>query len=279
MQRNNRPLCSSCRVKPVGFNHQTKTFLPSCADCRCTFQGCFDKAINEKGLCQTHFRQPVQHEEQEEQKQQQTCKLCMKECRGKYCSTCYPKVPSCANCNTKKAIMSRDTGKFFRFCQYCKCSSKPCGQMKNLGSMHCTECEQNSVCQGCGGNKSTNHQNALCRRCQIPKCKKEECQNKTGFYTGEDGQEYTFDFCRSCTCESKDCYNGKVNAWFCATCVQKHKNFCKADNCNKPIDINQEYCHPCNKAYERGLVKCLGKNCQNYRFPKFDFCATCHKEE
>ncbi len=269
-------------MKPVGMNQQTKQMFPSCVDCRCKTRGCFEKAMNEKGLCQAHFRAPVPQQPQQQQQLQldKICKMCGKESRGQYCNFCYKTFPQCKNCNQKKVIINDEDGKFFTYCQTCKCASRICDTKKPSNGQYCRDCELNSVCQECGGPKSTNHQSPLCRRCQIPQCKTEDCENRTGFSKDENGEEFAFEYCKGCTCDSKGCYNGKINAWYCEDCNSKHQNFCKATNCNKPIHAKQEYCIECERAWnDRGLVKCLSTGCKNYRFPKFDICASCYNSE
>ncbi len=58
------------------------------------------------------------------------------------------------------------------------------------------------------------------------------------------------------------------------------KFFCKADNCGKPIEKNQEYCAECHNAWTRGKVKCTKTGCPYYRLNKnhIKLCLVCFKE-
>ncbi len=267
-----RPICPSCQSKPVGFNRDNGKNFETCFGCKCKAKGCFARAKNEPGYCDSHFKKEIVS-----QQFQKTCKICEKPSNNLYCSEHYAKVPWCQAIDCGKKVIMNQDGEFFHFCQYCKCSTRSCNEQRIQDYANCDACENNSVCQECGGPKSKNHQQPNCRKCQTPTCEAKDCTNKTAFYQNEDGVEEAYIWCRDHRCETKNCFQGKVNDWYCQYCTSKLPNFCKAENCSKPIEKGQDWCVVCHVAYQRHKVKCPVNGCKNYKFdkPHIKVCAFC----
>ena len=278
------PRCKGCQDRPVAMNNQTKKYFAFCKPCTCQQPRCFLRALHESGFCDQHNQQHAQQEEfvgenQQQQQPQRMCAVCMKPSQGYYCGPCNYKVPKCP-CG-KKVTTDKENGKFFQLCQFCKCKNKFCGTPKYPERDFCEPCIENSHCATCGGRKSVNFNDANCRRCQTPDCKTPDCGQKTGFYKTEDGEEATFEYCKSCTCTAKECFESKVNNWLCSSHTAEQKNFCVQDNCARPIARGQKYCGPCEFAWGQKKIKCPTSKCSGYMFDKknINVCCLCKEKE